>query len=237
MVETLHILKSPYQLFTTQNFILVNVVDGRETDIEKILSVVQSQIGRHGDDISIEIELPNSKDKVTSCFKRLLHAAKDLKTGISVHPSLNPRLKDLPSEGKEFDGKRQSGSQSNSEDVTTASENSRENSSPLVSREIVGAIDRRIGKHDHSADEKIMRNFSNLHVSKDPEKHLVQPTCLPLNISQTDGCNAVNGDPEYRLKPEDVTKVSSGNTVGNIARLPGNFRIRRVPIKVENLEK
>ena len=68
MVETLHIKSC--QLFITQNFILANVVDGREIDSEEILSVVQSQIGRHGDDISIEIELPNSKDKVTSCFKR-----------------------------------------------------------------------------------------------------------------------------------------------------------------------
>ena len=205
-------LKKSLSVVHDSEFILVNVVDGREIDIEEILSVVQSQIGRHGDDISIEIELPNSKDKVTSCFKRLLHAAKDLKAGISAHSSLNPRLKDLPGEEKEFDGKRQSGSQSNSEDVTTASENSRENSSPLVSREIVRTIDRRTGKPSHSASEKILRNFSNLHVSKDPEKHLVPPTCIPLNIRQTDGCNAVNGDHEYRLKPEDhcsdVTKVS-----------------------------
>ena len=209
------------------------MVDGREIDIEEILSVVQSQIGRHGDDISIEIELPNSKDKVTSCFKRLLHAAKDLKAGISVHPS----LKGSPSEGKQFDGKKQSGSQSNSEDVTTASENSRENSSPLVSREIARAIDHGIGKADRGASENLLRNFRHLLVSKHQEKHLVPPTCQPLNIRQTDGCNAVNGDPEYRLKPEDVTKVSSGNTVGNIVRLSGNFQIRRVPIKVENLEK
>ena len=220
-------LKTSCRSLITQNFILVNVVDGSEIDVEEILSVIQSQIGRHGEDINIEIELPNSKDKVTSCFERLLHAAKDLNAGISVHPALDLRPKDLPSEEKEFDGKRRSESQNNSENVTIASENSRGISGPEH-------------KPDRTASKTVLRNFSNLRVSEDPEKLLVKPTCLPLNIRQKDGCKVVNGDDERRFKPEDhcsdVAKIS-GSTFGSICCLPGNFQIHRVPIKVENLEK
>ena len=224
------IFKTPCE-FITQNFLLANVVDGSEIDIEEILSVVQSQIGRHGDEgISIEIELPNSKDKVTSCFERLLRAAKDLNAGISVHPALGLCPKDSPSEEKEFDGNRQSGSQSNSK-------NSREISDPLVNREIVRAIDCRIGKPDHTASKTILRSFSNLHVSEDPEKHVVKPTCLPLNIRQKDGCMVVNGDDECRFKPEDHCSNVAKVSFANICRLPGNLKIHREPVKVEHLEK
>ena len=79
------------------------MIDGNEIDIKEIIKVVQSQIVQRGEDINIEIELPNHTEKASSVFEALVHAATNLKIGVSVDPILNVvRLTGLSNERKEI---------------------------------------------------------------------------------------------------------------------------------------
>ena len=85
------------KLTVTPYLSITNMVDKEQIDIEEIIEVLESHIGQHNKDFSIEIQLPEAKEKASSCFDRLVHAAQKLNAGISVYSTAGLCTKDIPS--------------------------------------------------------------------------------------------------------------------------------------------